>query len=206
MEYSREIIFVFSYFFNLDIQKAENGLFFSNQWGDLPNYLKKYGYKNNWLHIFSKSPQIQCSKKAITLLKRFRNNSDNDNHVILDQFLTLKIFFTTLGKWLLSVQFYYLYKKQFSNFWKDNNSEWLWPIFESDWKNSWAGHVAMQNLIWIFLFDKALSQLPYQRKRSISSGESKLGKNFYLYMEKIWTWSNCRCTSFNNKFLGPEIF
>ena len=84
--------------------------------------------------------------------------------MILDQFLTLKIFSTTLGKWLLSVQFYYLYKKQFSNFWKDNNSEWLWPIFESDWKNSWVGHVAMQNLIWIFLFDKALSQLPYQRK------------------------------------------
>ena len=180
---SEKSIFVFSYFFNLDIQKAENGLFFSNQWGDLPNYLKNYGYKNNWLHIFLKSPQIQCSKKAITLLKRFRNNSDNDNHVILDQFLTLKIFSTTLGKWLLSVQFYYLYKKQFSNFWKDNNSEWLWPIFESDWKNSWVGHVAMQNLIWIFLFDKALSQLPYQRK-GLYLQENQNWERIFIYKWK----------------------
>ena len=134
-------------------------------------------------YIYSQKSSNSMFKKSNYLIKRFRNNSDNDNHVILDQFLTLKIFSTTLGKWLLSVQFYFLHKKQFSNFWNDNNSEWLWPIFESDWKNSWVGHVVMQNLIWIFLFDKALSQLPYQRK-GLYLQENQNWERIFIYTWK----------------------
>ena len=147
-----------------------------------------------------------CSKKAITLLKRFRNNFDNDNHVILDQFLTLKIFSTTLGKWLLSVQFYFYIKSNFPISGKIIILNGYGQFFESDWKILWLicsyakSHLDISHLTKQFLSYSLIRENVYIFRRI------KIGKEFLFIHGKNLTWSNCRCASFNNKFLGPEIF
>ena len=57
---------------------------------------------------------------------------------------------------------------------ENSEYEWLWPILVKDWKNSWFGPVAMQNIILSYQFDKMLSSLPKQ----------ELG--FYLMENQNW--------------------
>ena len=44
-------ILIVSYLLNFNKRKLNTGIFISDYWGDLPNIIKKYKHKINWLHM-----------------------------------------------------------------------------------------------------------------------------------------------------------
>jgi len=160
----KDSIFIFSYFIHLDREACANGQFYSHQWESLPEYLHKYGKCTNWIHHFLFSPLIPNSARGIQWLKKFNQDSSNQGlHQFLDSFLTIKIVLITFYRWLRFVFQIYWEKRSLEKSIQKHQTGWLWPLLRKDWKNSVIGTVAMENLIWIGLFDRALSLIPTQK-------------------------------------------
>ena len=66
---SKDSVFFASYFFNLDLELAEKGSYYSRQWGDLPQFLHRGGWKTFHLEHFIKSPAIQNQKSPSVLCR-----------------------------------------------------------------------------------------------------------------------------------------
>ena len=157
-------LFFFSYFFHLDQEEGESGKFYSKQWENLPRHLQKQGFQLNWIHLFLKSRVIPNPHTGIKWLNRLRMNShDQGHHAVFDQYLDLLIVARVIRDWFKSILLYIRGQKQAYSYWEKDGFEWLWPVFQKDWKDSWIGPVAIQNLLWIHLFDKVLASLPRQR-------------------------------------------
>ncbi len=173
--FRKNSIFFFSYFINLDTDLSKLGKFYSNQWGDLPQTLRNLGYNLNWIHLFLISSLVPNAKVGKDLITKFDSNEDfNGHHALLDQFLDWKIVLKVVRDWLALIWSYFTMTDHSTLRSHDQNLSWVWPVLQKDWEDSWIGASAVQNLIWIHLFDKALSQLPPQ----------KLG--FYLMENQGW--------------------
>ena len=156
-------IFLISYFFNLDNKKCVKGEFYSRQWEIFPEYLSKLGKKINWLHHYLSTPNEPDIPTAKRWISSFNKKNLNNAHYFLDSFLSFSGIVQTLKQWFYFVvntkKFEASIYKSLNNFQKG----WFWPIIENDWKSSAYGAVAMQNILWVNLFARAMSKIPKQK-------------------------------------------
>jgi len=172
---SNKSIFFFSYFTNLDEELGELGRFYSKYWENLPNLLLVKGFQLNWIHLFMPSRAVPNFKVGKKWIKKFNSeNQSKENHILLEQFLDLSIIIKVFRDWLKSCWSYYRSKNNSNTAILNNDFYWLWPCFETEWKDSWVGPLAVQNHFWTHLFDNAFKSLPRQ----------KLG--FYLQENQSW--------------------
>ena len=156
-------VFFFSYFIHLDPKSGAKGEFYSRQWEQLPKKLQGQGYRLNWLHLFLTSPVIPDVQVGRSWIANFESDPvQQGHHALWDRYLDWVIVARVVQDWCLSICFYitagkYLYQHL------PEDKGWIWPILRIDWKDTWIGPVAVQNLLWIHLFDKALESLPRQR-------------------------------------------
>ena len=156
-------VFFFSYFIHLDPKSGATGEFYSRQWEQLPKKLQGQGYRLNWLHLFLTSPVIPDVQVGRSWISNFESDPvQQGHHALWDRYLDWVIVARVVQDWCLSICFYitagkYLYQHL------PEDKGWIWPILRIDWKDTWIGPVAVQNLLWIHLFDKALESLPQQR-------------------------------------------
>jgi len=155
-----------SYFFNLLPQAAQAGQFESQYWTRLPQLLGAAEENTSWLHIFVKNPVVPDAKSAAKLLQRFNNSHESKQaHVVLDSFLSTMTVISAvrdfgkvrrLGR--LKVERVLQSKAHTAS----SIMSILWPLFREDWDRSFFGAAAMQNLLVLNLFERAMSNLPKQ--------------------------------------------
>ena len=149
-----------SYLFNLVPEATKQGRYESLYWTKLTDLLDDNQYSTNWLHIYMKDRLLPSAKKARDLIQRFNHiQKGNQVHVTLASFLTVPLIFRTLQDWYKVVKLNKLVRKQLQV-----NSGYLWPLFKKDCQDSMSGIPAMNNLLYFNLFEKAMSELPTQKR------------------------------------------
>ncbi len=158
------VCFFCSYFINLDQKSCSQGFFYSNHWESLPTWLHKRGYNTNWIHHYIKSDAISDAQFAVNWVNRFNQEPDkNGHHAFLETFLSFGVLYSVFIKWLgLLILSFHLSKLQEAIQTRKIHVP-LWILMKNDWYQSIRGSVAVSNLFWIRLFDKAMSKIPHQR-------------------------------------------
>jgi surface carbohydrate biosynthesis protein (TIGR04326 family) len=158
-------LFVFSYFAHLDKDSCESGIFYSRQWGTLPEFLKKKGKMINWSHLFLLSEVIPNTRIGIGWLKSFNKiPKEQGNHYFIHSFLDLRLVLTILFDWLRIQVYFFKYGQKFDSQLENLQYSWLWPLFKKDWSDSMIGVTAMRNIFMVHLFDRLLSDIPHQEQ------------------------------------------
>lgn len=163
---SRSKVTFVSYFFNLQSTAVRSGRFGSEYWTKLPNVLNKTKIRSSWLHLYVKGPTAPTAKSAADFLQIFNGKNDGQQtHVFLDSFLSIKIVSSAIWDYLrvrraAPKNFFTISQLEL----KENESveSLLWPLFKKDWKRSFFGIEAIQNLLILNLFEKAFADLPQQ--------------------------------------------
>ena len=167
-------IFFCSYFFNIDQDRAAKGEFLSFYWHQLHEIIREAGYTTNWLQIYVKNERIKTAGQAVEMANRFNADSNRQGvHAFHDQYISSSVIRKTFSRYL---RLYFLKKKLNvkAAFTPVGASFSLWPVLKQDWYESVAGAVAINNLLSHALFDKAMAEVPYQRK------------GFYLFESQAW--------------------
>tara|TARA_B100001057_G_scaffold80535_1_gene75774 strand:- start:7465 stop:9210 length:1746 start_codon:yes stop_codon:yes gene_type:complete len=154
-------LFICSYFSHLNIKDNFSGEFNSGIWGELPNLLKRNNIKSNWIHHYIKSKVTPSFFKAQRIINQI-NSISTDCHSLIKSHLNLKLFLKVVFNYLtyrlrifnirLSSENFFLFKGINFNF-----------FYKEDFKDSFFGITAIQNILWIELFDKILKDTQNQK-------------------------------------------
>ena len=159
-------LFFCSYFFNIDPMQAKEGNFHSRYWEDLHGLMKKLGLLGNWLQHYYPHDAVPSPQVAMDWVQRFNLQGKGQSfHTFLDAYLTWQLLLRVLKRWLkLMIISWRL--KEIENVFSEKKGQvfWLWPIIRDDWYASMRGSVSIFNLLWVELFDRALQELPRQKK------------------------------------------
>jgi surface carbohydrate biosynthesis protein (TIGR04326 family) len=159
-----------SYFFNIDSKSLEHDRFSSRYWKELLDLLEKENIKTNWLQIFVPSDLFPTSKYvAAAITKLNKSYKEQQVHVALHSFLSLKLLFFVLCDWYKLIKL-----KSIVEIPLKNNSGSYWPLIEEDYLSSLTGSTAMSSLLYLHLFEQAISSLPRQTR------------GFYLQENQDW--------------------
>lgn len=158
-------VFFCAYFDNMDQRAADGGLFRSNYWGGLPALLLRSGYQCNWLHLYFPCGAVPTARAAVSRGQRFNElPAERGFHSFTDAYFSAGVFLRVLIGWLklLSIswrlgELHHAFRPQGSHF-------SIWPLMREDWRSSMQGPVAIENLLWAELFDKALADVPRQKR------------------------------------------
>ena len=168
-------ISIFSYFFDMDSVSCSQGRFYSYQWGNLPKYFHDYGKLTNWLYPFYDYPGGHSLENGINWFSRFNLEAEKQGcHAFLDTYLSWRMLFRVLKKWLWLIGIFWRLRKVRHEFTPNRSAVWLWPFLKDDWFDSLTGPTAFFNCLWVELFDVALKNMPHQ----------KIG--FYLWENQGW--------------------
>ena len=149
-----------SYLFNLEPSAVKKGQFDSHYWTALPEFMKTKKHSTNWLHVYIKHDQLLSAKKASNLIGHFnKSHQGSQVHVTLASFLSIQVIFCTLKDWYKVTKLNKLVSKQLMQ-----NCDYLWPLFKKDCKDSFSGITAISNLLNFNLFEKAMIELPTQKR------------------------------------------
>ena len=152
----------FSYLFNLVSDASKQGHYESRYWGSLPDALQSEACKTNWLHLYVKDALLPTSKQAADTIQTFNNNARGlQQHVTLDTFLSPMIVCRALRDWCRLLWLSIGLRNELRS--EQDASVNLWPLFEEDWQKSFFGDVAINNLLYLNLFETALECLPQQQ-------------------------------------------
>jgi len=178
-------ITIFTYFDNSSISSSNENKY----WIGLNKYLKSNNISSNWIHLSSIN---DTSVKSIRVNEKFKNDYKNSNknekHLLLNEFMSLHIFFKSFVIWIKLVLRFIRYKKNISipkicGF----NVELL---LNNDLQNSLIGQYSISNITYFNLIKKALKTLPKQELC------------LYPYENQSWEYS----LLFNwKKFFGSKI-
>ena len=151
-----------SFLFNLVPESVGNRHYESRYWGRLPDKLVAEGNTLNWLHLYVRDEILPDSSSAAHYLKKLNKSANGTQvHVTLDTFLSLNVIFVTLKDWFFlrrqnnSLQPELLQTEPFDSC--------IWPLFRDDWNNSMTGQHAVNNLLFLNMFERAVDALPKQK-------------------------------------------
>jgi len=159
---TRGQVTIVSYLDNLIPDAAREGRFESRYWANLPDFLQRDSCKTNWLHLYAKDAFLTNTATAVDIIRKFNETGlGEQTHVTLDSFLSVKVVIRTLHDWYRLVCVGRRLKQGLSL--PPDSGFDLWPLFEEDWQRSMFGTSAMNNALFLNLFDSAFKSLPKQR-------------------------------------------
>jgi surface carbohydrate biosynthesis protein (TIGR04326 family) len=177
----------FSYLFNLLPEAVINGRYESRYWAHLPDVLLQEDFKTNWLHLYVEDELLPSSRQAAETLRRFNKAEKGKQiHVALDSFLSFSIVIRTIRDWIHLVWIGVKLRKRIRISAKKQCPLNLWPLFEDDWRQSMFGITAISNLLYLNLFESALTSLPKQRVGVY------LQENMSWEFGLIFAWRECQ--------------
>lgn len=158
-------LFFCSYFFNVAPKLAKEGRFHSRYWEGLHGLMTRLKLSGNWLQLYYPHDAVPNPQVALDLLQRFnQRRKDEGFHTFLDAYLSLGIVLRVLKRWLrLSLTHRNLSEIQ-QAFRPPDSQLSLWPVMRKAWLASMQGPIAINNLLWIELFNEAMRDLPHQKK------------------------------------------
>ena len=162
--FSEDAVFMCSYFFNLDEVACNNGHFYSRQWEGLPECLQKSGKHINWVHHFLFSPGSPDVKTGIKWATQFNHNAKTQgNHSFIESFLSFRVILVVLKNWIWLNIISWRLRSVSGSFRPKGSAVWLWPLLRRDWQTSLTGPSAINNCLWLELFDIMFREMPYQK-------------------------------------------
>ena len=151
-----------SYLFNIVPEKLKQGEYGSRYWTYMVEMLNKKQYAINWLHIYVKSDLLPTAKKASESIQTFNRQKDSQQtHATLASFLTITLIFHTLKDCYSILKL----KKSVCKV-LQSKSDYLWPLFKKDCQESMGGITAISTLLNFNLFERAMNELPIQKRGS----------------------------------------
>ena len=154
-------IFICSYFSHLKNDKIKKGNYSSEYWDGLAEIFISNNIKVEWVHHFIKTKITPNTKTANNILNSI-NAKENNSH----NFITSHLSFRLLVKIILGyVNFRFqtlLVRTSFENIFYFDGIDFK-EFFKNDFKKSIYGIVAIENIMWIEIFNKLLKELPKQK-------------------------------------------
>lgn len=135
----------------------------SRYWANLPDTLKQEARPAKWLHIYVRDGQLTTARHAASVFDAFNQSANGlQCHVTLDTFIGLGVVLRTVRDWLCLV-------RKGMRLSSDLNSIQgslfdLWPMLREDWRRSVFGVAAINNILYLNLFEAALKTLPKQQQ------------------------------------------
>lgn len=181
-------IFICGYFANIIKSEANEGCFGSKYWGGLPALLEQLGIKSNWLHH-----NVHYNhNEAVKWVSDFNKKKECPVfHTFLEAFISRKILFCVIKRWLYLRYKYWRIKGIKKNYKLSRTSLHLWPLVNQIWKDSLIGPLSIANLLVIELYESAISQMPYQ--------------NMGLYLYENHSWERALIHAWNKHKHGKLI-
>ncbi len=137
---------------------------YSNSWSNLPILLDDEGIPSNWLEMHTWNSRTPLQPYRVQQLRHCdKQSSLSQVHTVLDSFLSARVLLRVSATYLRLVAIYLRLRPRRI---RDNlaNRPWLWHLHADAWKSSMVGCLAVENLIWFVLFDKALGCVAPQRR------------------------------------------
>jgi len=182
---------IFSYFFNINSEKFDNGIFYTSYWTELHNTLSDSKKKTNWFHIFQKSKNFENLEEARVKIKNI-NNEESQKHYLIDNFFTYRIFFK------IFIDYFRVYRKShsllhFSKKYFSINDQGInfFKVLEHDWKCSISGKTAIAGCLYLNIFEEIFRKSPNQ----------KIG----IYLMENQAWERCLVYAWKKNFSGKII-
>tara|TARA_Y100000590_G_scaffold381825_1_gene451320 strand:+ start:9286 stop:11202 length:1917 start_codon:yes stop_codon:yes gene_type:complete len=170
-----------SNFSHLSLSKIKKNLFYSYQWGDLNNLLKKLKIRSFWIHNYIRSQEVNSSLQAKEYLRKINKNQSYEHHLFLTCFINLRILF----KVLVSLFYYFFYSififQHIRNLkFNSTYSSSIIFLLRKDLKKSLFGSTLVENLIYIELFDLIMKKMP-QKKLGIFLFENQSWEKAFIH-------------------------
>ena len=90
---------IVSYLDNVDLVNPLD--FKSGYWGYLPELLKDFDYKINWIHFYIKDEFFPSSKAAKNYLEKLnQSESENASHFAIESFASFRVWMISIVKWI----------------------------------------------------------------------------------------------------------
>ena len=133
-------------------------------WPNLQRLLDDSKISSNWLEMLFMGKDAADGSKLRQQIDRYRKHySENETHILLDSLLSIRIIVQVIILYLKLVKiFLQLGNQRIER--NIKNRPWLWQLTAYSWNRSMIGHVAVENLFWFVLFDKALGDVSPQMK------------------------------------------
>lgn len=155
---------------NLDQSSIEKGKFKSNYWPILPQLLKNNNTSSNWIHMHSKAGGLLSASNVKYLIKKFnKSNNGLETHISIYSFINLSIVFKVIFN---LIKLFYV-KLKIQKVIREKSGA-IWPYISPDFNESLTGITATRNLLFLYLFKCAFSNLLKQEK------------GFYLQENQGW--------------------
>jgi surface carbohydrate biosynthesis protein (TIGR04326 family) len=158
-------LFFCSYFFNVVARQAQEGRFHSRFWEGLTELAGKLGFTQNWLQLYYPHSNVPNTQVAQQWTQAFNQDPIKQGyHRFLDSYLSWRIVGRVLKGWFKLMLASWRLGKIRQGFHMPDSSVSLWSLVREDWIDSLRGSVAIENLLWIELFDAAFGGMPWQKK------------------------------------------
>jgi surface carbohydrate biosynthesis protein (TIGR04326 family) len=158
---------------NLDKSSIQKGKFKSNYWPILPDLLKNNNLNSNWLHMYGNTNDLPNASKAREIINKFNNSKNGtETHTTIHSFIDLFIFCRVI----LNLVRLFLVKLKIQKI-VSLKSGMIWPFLVSDFEESLVGINATRNLLYMYLFKRAFTNLTRQEK------------GFYLQENQGWEYT-----------------
>ena len=158
-------LFICSYFFHLDSDRAEEGQYYSRYWEGLHDLMGKQGISGNWLHLFYAHEAVPTPHAAMKWTQRFNREREAQGfHSFVEAYLSWRLVLRVLAKWLKLLRISWRIDGKKTAIMSTPSGLSLWPLMRMDWHSSTRGPLAIRNLLWLELFDHAMRDMPHQNK------------------------------------------
>ena len=151
----------FSYLFNMKNTDTDNFLH-STYWGELPAKLKSDKKYSTWIHLYVKDKYLSNPYRAAKIIKSLNNNNNFQTHSTLFSFMNYRVIYKVIFDWLslyIKIKKIKLDKK-FPTY-KGFN---FWGFYKNDWYESFIGISAIENLIYLALFEEVIKSCHQKSK------------------------------------------
>jgi len=158
-------LFVCTYFFFVSSEPAAQGRYECRYWDGLKELAIKLGWSVNWLQLYIPHEAVPNPRVALGWAGRFNQRRGTEGfHAFIDGYLTWNVVLRAVMRWgRLCRDSTRLNGIEIERAFRPRGSHVsLWPLLSGDWRASMRGTTAIENMLWIELFDSALAAIPRQ--------------------------------------------
>jgi len=172
---SKKNVCFISYFFNLNIEQIQQGVFRTKYWTNLHDVLTAHNAQVNWVHLFEKNRDCTQINQAVSLVGDLNRGDQSELHALVEQNISIDVIWHTLKDYFKSVISGLKINRQARKSFKIKEGGInFYPVLSKDWRCSLFGKTAISGCLYLNVFEKIFDELPMQ------------DQGFYLMENQPW--------------------
>ncbi len=164
---------ILSYFPNLKEKEALDGVFMSNYWQDL-HLVFQNQMKIDWVFIYAPDKICKSEKEALNLSSAFQKKYHDQSFSFIEQWFSWSVFFETLKIYFKVVMHTPGFSKIKKSMTLPGSEIPVYPLLESDWKDSIYGWRGMSRCLYFALHE------------AMARKQASKGPGLYLLENNAW--------------------